>query len=147
MNKMKKDFKLEQLPKHNIYQVPEHYFDRLPMRVMEQTAQAEGTHISKLLVFWQTVRMAVAPVVLLMVFVGVYFFSMQQTTPPEQAIAGPLSSNDILEYLSYNTDLETTDFAELNSLSKQELTADFINISPTVAEEELEYYHLSNFED
>ena len=147
MNKMKEEFKLEHLPKHNIYQVPESYFDRLPTRVMERTAGASQTATG-----WQhrllgSVRLAAAPLVLLLVFVGAFLFTLQQQKQDNNYAVQPLAEHDILDYLHYNEDLETADLAELSYLTKQEFTEDFLNISPTVAEEELEYYHIRYIEE
>ena len=147
MDKMKEDFNLEGLPKHNIYQVPENYFDRLPMRVMERTAGARQ-HVPALRpVLWSPLRAVLAPLVLLLVFVGAFVFTMRLQKQNEYHALKPLAEEEILDYLSYNEDLETADLAELNSFSKNDLTEDFLNISPTVAEEELEYYHIRHIED
>ncbi len=144
---MKEDFKLEDIPKHNIYQVPEHYFERLPMRVMERTAGAKNSEPTWQRSLWLLLRPAIAPLVLLLVFAGVYFVSIQQLAQNEPYAVGPLAKNEILNYLNAQDDLEISDFSELNSISKQELTVDFVNISATAAEEELEYYHLRHIED
>ncbi|WP_439879839.1 hypothetical protein ACSX1A_11735 [Pontibacter sp. MBLB2868] len=143
---MKKDFKLEDLPKHNVYQVPENYFDRLPTRVMERTAAAGKPEQAWLPSLWRPLRLAIAPLVLLLVFVGVYFFNIAPTTQEPQYALGPLAEQDIVDYLNNNEDLEVADFAEFSSLSDQELTADFLNISPTSAEKELEYYNIKDLE-
>ncbi|MEJ8802222.1 hypothetical protein [Pontibacter sp. H249] len=147
MKKMNEDFKLENLPKHNIYQVPEGYFDRLPMRVMERTAGARAQETSVHAGLWAQVRMAVAPLVLLLVFVGAFFFTQQQQKQNDYSTLQPLAENDIIDYLHYNEDLETADLAELSYLTKHEFTEDFLNISPKVAEEELEYYHIRHIEE
>ena len=145
---MKKDIKLEDFPKHNIYQVPENYFDRLPMRVMERTTGAKENLPTWQQSVWLLLRPAIAPLVLLMVFAGVYFYSMQHSEQSSTNFAlGPLAEQEILDYLNAQDDLETTDFSELKSISKQEFTVDFVNISSSVAEEELEYYHIRNIED
>ncbi|WP_114779431.1 hypothetical protein [Botryobacter ruber] len=139
--------KLNDIPKHNIYKVPEGYFDSLPMRVMEQTA-AKGAGASaapRFSSFWQPVRLVLAPLVLLLVFVGVFLFSndvVQQQPQPEYVALGTLPEAEIVDYLDSYARLETSDFDEV-SLSDQELTAEFLNISSEAAEEELEYYQLN----
>ena len=147
MDKMKEDFKLDSLPKHNIYQVPENYFDRLPMRVMERTAGARQQVPAWQPALWAPLRTVLAPLVLLLVFVGSFVFTLQMQKQDEAYALKPLAEEEILNYLSYNEDLETADLAELNSFSSNDLTEDFLNISPTVAEEELEYYHIRHIED
>ncbi|WP_230407060.1 hypothetical protein [Pontibacter cellulosilyticus] len=147
MNRMKEDFKLDNLPKHNIYQVPEQYFDRLPMRVMERTAGAERQVPAWQQSLWAPLRTAIAPLVLLLVFVGAFIVTLQQQKQDEQYALQPLAEEEILDYLSYNEDLETADFAELSSMSKQDFTEDFLNISSVAAEEELEYYHIRHIQE
>lgn len=146
MNKMKEPFNLESLPKHNIYQVPENYFDRLPMRVMERTAATKEQPVWFTSI-WVPVRVAVAPLVLMLVFVGAFFFTLKQQKQGEYYALKLLAEQEILDYLHSHEDLETADLAELNSLTKQEFTEDFLNISPSAAEEELEYYHIRHIEE
>ncbi len=139
---MNKDFKLSDIPKHNIYQVPDGYFDRLPMRVMERTAAtATGSHVPVYTSLWQALQLAVAPLILLLVFTGVYFLS----TPPQHADdakVAHLPDQEIVDYLTTYAKIETTDLADL-SVAERDMTSDFLNISPTVAESELEYYQLN----
>ncbi|MFT2007947.1 hypothetical protein ACMA1I_04665 [Pontibacter sp. 13R65] len=138
--------KLNNIPKHNIYKVPEGYFDRLPQQVMERTAHQGAGVASPAFSYWKPVRLALAPLVLLLLFGSVFFLNMQQEQKQVDinAYATVLADTEIVAYLSTAyVDLETSDFEELN-LTKQELTSDFINISPETAEKELEYYQLSN---
>ena len=147
MDKMKKEFKLENLPKHNVYKVPENYFDRLPMRVMERTASAGKQEQAWLPSLWKPVRLAIAPLILLLVFVGVYFFNMEEPHQPQPYAMSSLAEQEIVHYLNNSEDLESADFAELSALSDQEFMAEFLNISSTAAEEELEYYHTSDIRE
>jgi len=141
MTEMRKDFKLSDVPKRNMYQVPEDYFDRLPTRIMARTAAAEVPQPAWQQSMWRPLRLALAPLVFLLVFVGVYYFNISKS--PEQTTAdfAALAEVEIVDYLTGNdAQLETADFAELTSLSNQELTADFLNVSQQAAEEELEYH-------
>ncbi|MBB6611186.1 hypothetical protein H7F15_09070 [Pontibacter sp. Tf4] len=136
---------LSDLPKHNVYEVPDDYFDRLPMRIMERTAAApKSGWVSVQL--WQNLRMAIAPLVLLLLFVGVFFFGLE--SQPEQAAfnIAAVSDAEIVDYLTAYSTVESNDLAELNTLQKQELASEFINVSAADAEAELEYYHLKDTE-
>ncbi|MDX5419960.1 MAG: hypothetical protein LPK09_12150, partial [Hymenobacteraceae bacterium] len=64
---MKKDIKLSDIPKHSVYQVPEKYFDRLPMQIMERTAGAGYTQAPWYAAAWKPLRLALAPLVVLLV--------------------------------------------------------------------------------
>ncbi|WP_187261986.1 hypothetical protein [Pontibacter beigongshangensis] len=138
--------KLNEIPKKNIYKAPDGYFDRLPRQIMERTASRGTSAASSGFSIWKPVRLAFAPLVLLLVFVGVYFLNVKEQPQQSdfQSYASRLGETEILTYLSAShVHLEPSDFEELN-LTEQEITSDFMNISPEVAEEELEYYQLSN---
>ncbi|SFG30500.1 hypothetical protein [Pontibacter chinhatensis] len=142
---MKKDFKLSDIPKRNPYQVPEGYFDRLPMQVMERTSAREQA--GWLPNLWQPLRLAMAPLLLLLlVFVGVYYYSAFTEQDKVLVNLAAVPDTEIMNYLSTYATLETTDFAELNTLREQELPAEVLNISAQTAEEELEYYHLNTLD-
>lgn len=146
---MKKDIKLSDIPKHNVHQVPEGYFDRLPMRIMERTAAREqvttDTWYEQL---WRPARYAVAPLILLLLFMGIYFFNLQQEQQQVQQAAvtvSSLSDDEIITYLDVYAQVDASDFEEY-SIADQELAVDFLNVSSTTAEEELEYYQLHNLD-
>lgn len=141
MNNKHKNITLNDLPKHNVYQVPEDYFDRLPMRIMERTA-TEPQHQWLPAQLWQQLQVVMAPLVLLLLFVGVFYFSMERQ-PTQQAInLASVDDTEIVDYLTTYATVESSDLAELSTLQQQELTSEFLNVSSTAAEEELEYYHL-----
>jgi len=145
MTKMNKDFKLSDLPKRNMYQVPEAYFNRLPTRIMARTAAAETLQPAWQQSLWRPLRLTLAPLVLLLVFVGVFYLNISDRPTPAPADFASLAEVEIMDYLTSNdTQLETADFAELNSLADQELTADFLNVSQKAAEDELVYYRIND---
>jgi len=142
---MKDNFKLSDIPKHNIYQVPENYFDQLPMRVMERTAAAPE-HTWQSNTVWQSLRIMAAPLVLLLVFVGVFYLNKPVDSNTASLDLASLDNQEIVNYLSTYATLESADFAELNSIQEQELTADVLNVSAKNAEEELEYYDFNQID-
>ena len=146
MRNMKKDFKLSDIPRHNVYRVPEGYFDRLPMRVMERTAAQEHMASAPWLArLWQPVRLAVAPLLLLFLFVGAFLFSMQQVPQQETLTVATLSDEEIVNYLSTYAQTETADLEEFLA-ADQSLASDFLNVSAMTAEEELQYYPLDDLD-
>ncbi|WP_237144770.1 hypothetical protein [Pontibacter pamirensis] len=142
---MMKDMKLSDIPKRNVHQVPEKYFDRLPMQIMERTAAREQVTAARSTPWWQPVRYAIAPLILLLLFVGVYFFSMQQEQQVLPVNIASLTNDEIMNYLNTYAQVETADFEEY-SVADQELTAEFLNVSATTAEEELEYYRINDID-
>ena len=145
MKQNHKHISLSDLPKHNVYEVPEDYFNRLPMRIMERTAAAPKPEWVPVQL-WQSLRVAIAPLVLLLLFVGVFFFSLK--SQPEQGAfnMAAVSEAEIVDYLTAYSTVESNDLAELNTLQKQELASEFLNVSAADAEAELEYYHLKDTE-
>ena len=140
MRNMKKDFKLSDIPRHNVHRVPEEYFDRLPMRIMERTAVQEHMAATPwLALLWRPLRYAVAPLLLLFLFVGAFLFSMQQVPQQETLTVATLSDEEIVNYLSTYAQMETADLEEYLA-ADQSLASDFLNVSAMTAEEELQYY-------
>ena len=141
MNNKPKNITLSELPKHNVYQVPEDYFDRLPTRIMERTAASPKQDWLPAQL-WQNLRVAMAPIILLAMFVGVFYFTLNSQSDKQAMNMAVVTDTEIVDYLTANATLESADFADLNTIQHQELTADVLNVSSLAAEEELEYYHL-----
>ncbi|MCC9165752.1 hypothetical protein [Pontibacter harenae] len=144
MADMKKEFELEGMPRQNVYQVPDGYFDRLPMHIMERTAAKQAPESVLQPHLWKMMRPLFAPLVLLLVFAGVYFFNVASEPQPPVANFASLHEAEIMDYLDDHAKLETADFAELTSFAGPELAAEFLNVSSIAAEEELEYYRLDD---
>lgn len=142
---MKKDIKLNDIPKRNIYEVPEKYFDRLPAQIMARTAGAGYAPAPWYAAAWKPLRLALAPLVLLLV-IGVVYFTQLNKQPNHELNLATVSDDDIMNYLSTYAVLESADFAELPSVSEQELTVEFLNVSPKAAQEELEYYQFDTID-
>ncbi|MFD3003132.1 hypothetical protein ACFS7Z_22405 [Pontibacter toksunensis] len=144
---MKKDLRLNDIPKHNVHQVPDGYFDRLPTRIMERTAGREQVADTPWYAqLWRPVRYAVVPLVLLLLLMGVYFFNIQQEQAQQPIVTvASLSDDEIINYLDVYAEVDASDFEEY-SIADQELAVDFLNVSSNTAEEELEYYQLHNLD-
>jgi hypothetical protein len=143
---MKKEIRLNEIPKRNVHQVPEGYFDRLPMRIMERTAAREQvTAASWLTQLWRPARFALAPLILLFLFIGAYFFTLRQEPASAGVSVASLTEEEIMDYLSSYAQVESADLEEY-SIADQELVAVFLNVNATAAEEELEYYELDNID-
>lgn len=142
-----KDIKLSDIPKRNVYEVPENYFDRLPTQIMARTAAAGYDAPAPWYAALQKpLRLALAPLVLLLVMSVVYLATLSQQSDRQVIHLATVSDTDIVNYLSTYAVLESTDFADLHSLKAQELPAEFLNVSPKAAEEELEYYQLDTID-
>ncbi|PZR38680.1 MAG: hypothetical protein DI538_09025 [Azospira oryzae] len=107
--------KLEDLPRKNIYQVPDGYFDKLPGVIQSRVARKENHHE----VSWGLVFRYAFPVLLLAV-AGIFWFNATtlgsaeeelQTVNPEQLSLflndTDLSTEELIETVAWsNTDLE-----------------------------------------
>lgn len=143
---MKDDFKLSDLPKRNIYEVPDKYFDRLPAQIMERTAGAGYSPAPWYAAAWKPLRLALAPLMLVLVLGVLYFANLDNKADQQKVNLAGIQDEDILNYLSTYAVLESSDFAELRTVSEREMTSEFLNVSSKAAEEELEYYQLDTIE-
>jgi hypothetical protein len=143
---MKNDFKLSDLPKRNIYEVPDKYFDRLPAQIMERTAGAGYSPAPWYAAAWKPLRIALVPMMLVLVLGVVYLTQLREQQPDHAMALSVVDNEEIRDYLSTYAVLESADFIEYTSLSEREMTAEFLNVSATTAEEELEYYQLDLLE-
>ncbi|GHA78286.1 hypothetical protein [Pontibacter akesuensis] len=141
---MKREIKLNDIPKRQPYQVPDGYFDKLPMQVMARTVAPEAP-APWLEQVWRPMRLAIAPLLLLLVFVGVYFVNTQQAAQPAPATVASLSDAEIMQYLNDYAQVDATDLEE-HAMADAELASEFLNVSAGTAEAELEYYHLNNLD-
>ena len=110
--------KLEDIPKKNIFEVPEGYFDRLPGIIQARVSESKpsfGWHL-----FWVALRYAVA--VLLVVAVGIFWFTRGSLSSMDK-IKSELASIDpgqLVEYLDEH-ELATEDLAERIAWSSEDL--------------------------
>ncbi len=148
---MKQDFKLEDIPKSNPYQVPPDYFNKLPQVVMTRVTAPKPAEASN---WWSTLlysyRTGLASIILLIGFVAAFLFSPSQ--PGVQSLdsvhkLANINQQEALEYVLVQDNIDSGDLAELN-LTDKDVSAEFINatssdILETVDEQQLEevYYN------
>lgn len=112
---LKKSLKLEDIPKEQIFQVPERYFDELPMIIQTRIAKKETTK------WWQVyltpasswkVALATAVIALIVVFSGV--FKSSTIGVSVDSMLAEVSLEDLIEYVEYS-DISTDEIlAELD---------------------------------
>src|SRR5690606_7786940 len=96
---MKPDFNLDGLPKKQPYQVPEDYFDKLPNRIMQRVTAEPKPAWNWLPILPAPLRMALASVVLLLAFVGVFFLNHDVAVTSEPNQLAQVSDQEIMDYL------------------------------------------------
>ncbi|MCU0383110.1 MAG: hypothetical protein MUF68_03505 [Cyclobacteriaceae bacterium] len=106
--------KLDQLPKKDLFQAPEGYFDALPERIQKRVAKERTEPHWYLKPMWQII---VATVFLAMV--GVLWFTNTQKQNAEELLAS-IETESLITYLAEEENLE-------NILDAENLTEDDAN--------------------
>ncbi|AMM52547.1 hypothetical protein TH61_17035 [Rufibacter sp. DG15C] len=124
---MKEEFDLNSLPKHHGYQVPEDYFDKLPLRIMQRTAYAAPVAQPQTAWFWQ-LKTAFAGAGLALVFAASFLITQytDQTLSTQEAMA-QVSQKDIYQYLVNQEDLQTADLAEVTAVNPSQ-SLEFLDV-------------------
>ena len=111
--------KLDEIPKKNVFEVPDGYFDRLPMKILarlETPAQTPSISI------WNLVFRYALPSVIA-VFALVYFLR-PKSYEPEDLLAG-IASEHLIAYL-HDSDINESDLLEAANFD--EADADSLNV-------------------
>jgi hypothetical protein len=104
--------KLEDIPKKNIFEVPEGYFEKLPGIIQSRVATPEATP-------WFAPTWKFALPVLALVAVGIFWFSSQSGVSLEQQLAD-IQTEQLIAYLD-DGDLTMDDLAETVTWSETDL--------------------------
>ncbi|RAV99521.1 hypothetical protein [Pseudochryseolinea flava] len=94
--------KLEDIPKKQVFEVPEGYFDSLPTRIQSRITGRKSSHAFSLASFsWKYAL----PVVLLTA-AGIFWFSQSGSSTNAENILASVETEDLVAYLE-ETDLST----------------------------------------
>ena len=110
--------RLEDIEKKNIYQVPDKYFDRLPMRI--QARIAEKKPASGFTFSWNLALKVAAPafaLILILIFFGLP--GSRESLSADEILA-QVSTDDVIAYLEIS-DITTDEIIEVLDLSDLEL--------------------------
>jgi hypothetical protein len=123
--------KLEDIPKKNIFEVPEGYFDRLPGVIQARVAKPEVTPW-----YWSPVVKFALPLVL--VAVGLFWFVNRSNQSIEQQLAG-IQTEQLIAYLE-DSDLNVEELTESVTWSDSDLEEleEKVYSSFDIADEELD---------
>src|SRR6478609_7419580 len=86
--------KLDDIPKKNIFEVPDGYFDRLPMRIQAKVETATQTHSAP---HWKLAFRYALPV-LMVGFALIYYF--KPVPHPTEELLSEVSNEHLIAYLS-----------------------------------------------
>lgn len=104
--------KLEDIPKKNIFEVPDGYFEKLPGVIQSRVTNRERKSMPA---FNFALRFAV-PVLVAMAIAAVFWLSRAETNANAQSILASVQTEDLVAYLSetdFTTD-ELLDYVELD---------------------------------
>jgi len=104
--------KLEDIPKKNIFEVPEGYFEKLPGIIQSRVAKPEPVSL------WVTSLKYALPV-LALVAVGAFWFIGQSEKTFDEQLAG-IQTEQLMAYLN-DTDLQIDDLSETVSWNEIDL--------------------------
>lgn len=135
---MKKKIDIESLDRKNPHQVPDGYFDELPLkiqsRINNQQASSRGIHVIRMQLGWS---LTAAVVIFLL---GWFWYPDQGVSPTADDLLAGVDSADLIEYL-YEEDISTDEILasidgsylieEINTIE-----SDFID--PELSEEDIE---------
>lgn len=113
---MEDKFKLEDLPRHNIYQVPEGYFEKLPSKIMQRVGPAGiGQSRSWFGLPYYSLRVALASLVTGgLLATGLYLNQSPATEPAATASLAEIPNEEIMQYLLASGKVDPMDVADLS---------------------------------
>jgi hypothetical protein len=112
--------KLDDIPKENIFEVPDGYFDRLPMKIQ---ARIESAKPAQAVAYWR-LALRVAVPALVIVFAAAYFLNPKTKSDTEEILAS-ITSENLVAYLDES---EVTETEILEALALDEIDADSLNL-------------------
>ncbi len=112
--------KLEDIPKKNFFEVPDGYFDRLPMQIQ---AKIEKSSSPRILPAWNLVFRYALPVIIAG-FALTYFLRPKSLQETEELLAN-ISNEHLIAYL-HETDISESELLEIANFDG--VDADSVNI-------------------
>lgn len=107
--------KLEDLPKKQVFNVPEGYFEQLPQRI--QTRISGDTEASGSIFFQYKLQYALPALLILMV--GTIWFMSEPKTDEVQILLSSVEINDMISFLD-DSDITTEDVLENGSFNSDD---------------------------
>src|SRR5258706_2946393 len=103
--------KLDDIPKKNIFEVPDGYFDRLPLKIQARVETTKQTHT---LPVWNLALRYAMPIVIVG-FALAYF--LKPTTPETEEILASISNEHLVAYLQ-ESDISESDLLEIANFNE-----------------------------
>lgn len=98
--------KLEDIPKKNVFQVPEKYFEHLPMRIQSRMDE-QPTSLKKPV--WQYAVQYALP---LLIVAGIIYYYYYPAASNAESIIASVDTADLVQYLQQDASLTTDELIE-----------------------------------
>ena len=125
--------KLEDIPKKQVFEVPDGYFDKLSSTIQSRVAEKE-TRRASILSFPAVVRYALPAVIL--VAVGVLWFTSPATQNDAESMLASINTEDLVAYLN-DSEISTEELVNAAEFDAEDLDA---------IESEVYQLHFDDFE-
>ncbi len=127
-NYIKSNIKLEDLPKKQLYSVPDNYFDELPGIIQASVVKPE--HIRSPSVFWSASLRYALPVLALVMMLVYFGIRINNNSIDVQAMLDDISTEDLVLYITESelTTDELLSLIDINELDVEGLVDDNIEI-------------------
>jgi len=106
--------KLDDIPKKNIFEVPEGYFDRLPMKIQ---AQLDERRVTRAVPTWNLAVRYALPLVIVG-FTLVYF--LRPKVHQTEELLASVSNENLIAYLA-DTEISSNDLLEIANFNETEV--------------------------
>ena len=130
--------RLEDIPRKNIFEVPDGYFDRLPNAIQERIAEQKVSRWS--FVFSNSWKFALPAVAAVVVVFFVWFKNDPSIVKPEEMLAS-ISSEELVAYL-HGSDISLEELLELSGLEEVHPDSLHLHVISNFTESEMEVNEL-----
>lgn len=111
--------KLDDIPKKNIFNVPDGYFDKLPTKIQSRINESQGTERT---IYWmRTLRLATS-VILVLLVAGIFWYNQQGNSSDALKLLSSVDTSELISYLS-DSDLLTEELLEDFPLDEEDVNS------------------------
>ena len=110
--------KLEDIPKNDLFKVPEGYFETLPGRI--QARVSNGSYQPERSFVFSYRLQYIVPVILIAITLGIFWYSGTDKHQDTEVLLSSVSTDDLVAYLS-DSELTTEDLLENVEFNKMDL--------------------------
>jgi len=111
--------KLDDIPKKNVFNVPDGYFEKLPTKIQSRINESQGAERT---IFWmRTLRLATS-VILVLLVAGIFWYNQQGNSSDALKLLSSVDTSELISYLS-DSDLLTEELLEDFPLDEEDVNS------------------------